>query len=252
MLMNKPLISDDSFVADIVTQDYRTSNVFVKYDIDYCCNGKSTLRSACEERGLNVEVIKQQLNEALITVNYSASLDFNDWPVDFLIDYIEYVHHYYLRENLSAVEQQLNKILSQHHTKFPYLRELRDFFIGLKTDIIPHLEQEEKIIFPYIKQIAHAHQSKESYASLLVRTLRKPVENIILHEDEKLAQYLHRFRKLTNNYSTPGNASISYRICMARLKELDMDLSQHIHLENNILFPKALQMERELLAIKTS
>ena len=130
--------------------------------------------------------------------------------------------------------------------------ELRDFFVGLVKDIIPHLDQEEKIIFPYIKQIAHAHQSKESYASLLVRTLRKPVENLMHHEDEKLAQYLHRFRKLTNHYSIPSNAGVAYRTCMAKLNELDNDLTQHIHLENNILFPKAIQMEQELLGKKTN
>jgi len=244
------LIKDDSFISDIVTQDYRTSNVFLKYNIDYCCNGKFTLRSACEDKGLDLEQIKLQLKESILTINYSNSLDFNEWPIDFLIDYIEYVHHHYLRTNLSSVQEILDKIVISQHNKFPYMRELRDFFVGLVKDIIPHLDQEEKIIFPYIKQIAHAHQSKESYASLLVRTLRKPVENLMHDEDEKLAQYLHRFRKLTNHYSIPLNSGIAYRTCMAKLRELDNDLTQHIHLENNILFPKAIAMEQDLLGRK--
>src|SRR5689334_4903694 len=244
------VIKDDSFVSDIVTQDYRTSNVFLKYNIDYCCNGKFTLRSVCEEKGLDVEQVKFQLKEVLRTVNHSSSLDFNEWPIDFLIDYIEYVHHHYLRTNLSIVQEVLDKLVIAQQNKYGFLRELRDYFVGLVGDIIPHLDQEEKIIFPYIKQIAHAHQSKESYASLLVRTLRKPVENIMHHEDEKLAQYMHRFRKLTNNYSIPLSAGIGYRTCMAKLKELDNDLTQHIHLENNILFPKAIAMENDLLGRK--
>ena len=250
MNTTESLIKDDSFISDIVIHDYRTSNVFLKYNIDYCCNGKFTLRSVCEDKGLDVEQIKLQLKESIRTINYSNSLDFNDWPIDFLIDYIEYVHHHYLRSNLAGVQEMLDKIVISQQSKFPYMRELRDFFVGLVIDIIPHLDQEEKIIFPYIKQIAHAHQSKESYASLLVRTLRKPVENLMHHEDEKLAQYLHRFRKLTNYYSVPLNAGIAYRTCMAKLKELDNDLTQHIHLENNILFPKAIAMEKELLGKK--
>jgi len=247
---NEPFIKDDSFVCDIVTQDYRTSNVFLKYNIDYCCNGKFTLKNACEEKGLDVQEVKKQLNQSIRNINTSNSLDFNDWPVDFLIDYIEYVHHHYLRNNLSAVQELLDKIVIMQQRNYSNLRELRDWFVGLTKDILPHLEQEEKIIFPYIKQIAHAYQSKESYASLLVRTLRKPVENIMHHEDEKLAQYLHRFRKLTNHYSIPLHAGVAYRTCMSKLSELDNDLTQHIHLENNILFPKAISMEHDLLARK--
>jgi regulator of cell morphogenesis and NO signaling len=244
------LIKDDSFISDIVIQDYRTSNVFLRHNIDYCCNGKFTLRSVCEDKGLDLEQIKLQLRQSLRTINYSNTLDFNDWPIDFLIDYIEYVHHHYLRTNLSAVQEILDKIVISQQNTLPYLRELRDFFVGLVTDVIPHLDQEEKIVFPYIKQIAHAYQSRESYASLLVRTLRKPVENLMHHEDEKLAQYIHRFRKLTNQYNIPPNTGIAYRTCMNKLQELDNDLMQHIHLENNILFPKAIAMEQDLLGRK--
>ena len=252
MQSTESIIKDDSFVCDIVTQDYRTSHVFLKYNIDYCCNGKCTLRNICEERGLNIQDIKDQLKQSIRASNYSSSLDFNDWPIDFLIDYIEFVHHHYLRSNLNAVKELLDKLVIMQQSRFPFLRELREFFIGLINEITPHMEQEEKIIFPYIKQIAHAHQSKESYAALLVRTLRKPVENLIHHEEEKLAQYIHRFRKLTKHYTVPINAGAAYRTCMTRLRELDNDLAQHIHLENNILFPKAMLMEKELLERDTN
>jgi regulator of cell morphogenesis and NO signaling len=252
MLPNAVMISDDSFITDIVTRDYSTSNVFIKYGIDYCCNGKYTLRTACESRGLSLETVKKELNDAVHSVNSHNSLDFNDWPIDFLIDYIEYVHHHYLRANLAGIEELLKKFVNSQGLRYNSFTELLDYFTGLRKDLLPHLEQEEKVIFPYIKQIAHAYQRKEPYASLLVRTLRKPVENMMHHEDEKLSQYLHRFRKLTNNYSTPINASVSQRACFAKLKELDSDLTQHIHLENNILFPKAMAMEMQLLEKKDS
>jgi len=247
MYLDAGAIKDDSFITEIVTRDYRTSDVFLKYGIDYCCNGKCTLRDICETKGINVDNVKQELNEAMSSMNPSNSLEFNEWPIDFLIDYIEYVHHHYLRENLSRIEQLLARFVNAQKSRYSSVTELMDYFIGLKTDLLPHLEKEEKVIFPYIKQVAHAYQSKESYASLFIRTLRKPLENVMHHEDEKLAQYIHRFRKLTNNYTWPINASIAQRVCFSKLKELDSDLTQHMHLENNILFPKAIKMEQELL-----
>ena len=248
MQLNEVLITDDSYICDIVTQDYRTSGVFLKYGIDYCCGGKLQLREICDSRGLSLDNVKTELHKALQTVNAANSLDFNDWDIDFLIDYIEYVHHHYLKKNLSSIEEILRKLIVSLKLKNPSLLELAQYFASLRSDLMPHLEQEEKIIFPYIKQVAHAYKNKDSYARLLVRTLRKPVENIVHHEDEKLAQYLHRFRKLTNNYTPPPHSSSLHKACYNSLKELDADLMQHIHLENNILFPKALAMERELLA----
>jgi len=117
MYLDAGTIKDDSFITEIVTQDYRTSDVFLKYGIDYCCNGKSTLRAACELKGVDVEQVKQQLNEAVSSVNSSSSLEFNQWPIDFLIDYIEYVHHHYLKKNLSLIEDTLKKLIVSYKIK---------------------------------------------------------------------------------------------------------------------------------------
>jgi regulator of cell morphogenesis and NO signaling len=115
-------------------------------------------------------------------------------------------------------------------------------------EIPPHMKQEEEILFPYIRQIYHAWQHRESYARLLVRTLRKPVEEVMQKEHESTGASLHRMRELTNNYTAPPKACLTHKVTFAKLKELDADLVQHIHLENNILFPKAIAMEKELLA----
>ena len=119
-------------------------------------------------------------------------------------------------------------------------------FNSLYKDIIPHLQQEEEILFPYIRQIAHAYNSKESYASLLVRTLRKPVEEVMKYEHESISRILHSLREYTNNYTPPENACVSHQVAFSMLKELDHDLVQHVFLENEILFPKAIAMEKEL------
>ncbi len=248
MILNGTFIDDETLVTDIVVRDYRTSGVFIKYGIDYCCGGKFSLRDICDTKGLNVETLKKELNTAINNINFSNSLDFKDWDIDFLIDYIEYVHHHYLKQNLSLIADMIDKLIRTLKPKNSNLVELSEYFKGLQNDLIPHLEQEEKIIFPYIKQVAHAYKHQDSFAGLFVRTLRKPVENVMHHEDEKLAQYIHRFRKLTNNYEPPIHSSAAYKACLSKLKELDADLTQHIHLENNILFPKAIAMEKELLA----
>jgi len=240
-------ITNETFIRDIVSQDYRTSSVFFKYNIDYCCGGNASLQTACEIRGLDVDSVRKELSNSVLPTNISRPINFKDWDTSFLIDYIKHVHHDYLWENLPQMESVLRRFFDGHKKKYTWLPELLDFYLSLQEELKPHLQQEEDVIFPYIKQIARAYKNRESYAALLVRTLRKPIEQIMQHEEEKLSQFLHRFRKLTNNYQPPADACISHKICFQKLKELDNDLSLHIHLENNILFPKAIAMEQEML-----
>src|SRR5690606_20812853 len=117
----------------------------------------------------------------------------------------------------------------------------------LCMEIIPHLDEEEKVIFPYIRQLAHAFDDREPYAVLLVRTLRKSLDKTILHEQENIAKYLIEFRRLTNDYNPPRDACLTHRVALAKLKELDQDLNQHLYLENDILFPRALSIEQQLI-----
>jgi len=243
-------IRDDSYVTDIVTQDYRASDVFRKYGIDFCCGGRLPLQIACEIRGLDVELIKKELYNSLRNIHVSNSINFKDWSVDFLVDYIVNVHHSYLITNLPEILNTLGHFVGGHKTQYPWLGELLESLYQLREEILPHIEEEEKVIFPYVKQIAHAYESREPYAALLVRTLRKPVEKMMNNEHEHIGKYLHRFRELTNNYVPPAAACISHKVAFEKLKELDNDLVQHIHLENNILFPKAITMEKELLQDK--
>src|SRR5687768_14533322 len=250
MFLNTIDIRNDSFVTDIVIQDYRTSGVFRKYGIDYCCGGKLPLQMVCETRGLDTELIKKELKEALRTIQVSSSTNFSNWSVDFLVDYIINVHHTYLINNFPDIVDTVERFVEGHKSKYPYLTDLKESLVTLRDELLPHLEKEEKIIFPYIKQIAHAYERHEPYAALLVRTLRKPVENMMDHVYEQIVKSLHQVRHLTNNYTPASNACISHKVAFFKLKELDNDLVQHIHLERNILFPRAIAMEKEMLALK--
>ena len=247
MFLKKNNINKESFVSDIVRNDYRTASVFRKHDIDFCCGGKWALGTMCEMKGIDPDLLRKELEESVRNVQLSNSIQFNNWDIDFLIEYIVNVHHHYLRKALPEIKVHLTHFITDHAEKYPYLNDVLKQFNYLTKDLLPHLQQEEEIIFPYIRQISHAYESKESYASLLVRTLRKPVEQVMNHEHETVSTALRRLRDLTNNYVVPVDACVSHRVAFSLLEELDNDIAQHIYLENHILFPKAMAMEKELL-----
>ena len=247
MYQNIYKIEPFSFVTDIVKHDYRTAEIFRKYDIDFCCGGKWPLEMVCQNKNLNIEEVIKGLQKIVTQSASNAALDFDSWDIDFLVDYIYNIHHQYLKKALIETREQVNKFLDEHRTKFPELAELEFIMNRFMKEIPPHMKQEEEIFFPYIKQIHHAYKHRESYARLLIRTLRKPIEEVMLKEHEATGSSLHRLRKITNNYTTPEKACITHKVTFAKLKELDKDLVQHIHLESNILFPKAIKMEQELL-----
>jgi len=237
-------------VTDIVTSDYRTASVFRKYNIDFCCGAKIPLETACTMRGLSVETVKSDLENAIRTISVSTSLRFDEWKLDFMADYIVRMHHDYLKTALPETMEFLKRFADGHRKKYGYLTELENVFLDLIQEMLPHLTQEEEILFPYIRQIAHAYYNNEPYAGLLVRTLSKPVADVMKHEHETVSRVLNRMRELTGNYAAPQNACTSHKVAFLKLLEIDNDLVQHMHLENNILFPKAIAMEKEMLQRK--
>jgi len=241
-------INPDWSVSEIVNSDYRTAEVFRKYGIEFCCSGKWPMRMVCELKNLDLNIVSNELEGSVRTICLPNSLDFGEWSIDFLTDYIVNVHHQYLKRALPETKGNLARFVESHRDKFSYLPRLLEIFIGVSNYTLPHLQEEETIIFPYIRQISHAYLSKESYAALLVRTLRKPVENVMNHENESLNSLLSQMRQLTDDYTPPDRACTSHRVVFSKLLEIDNDMVQHLYLENEVLFPKAIAMEKELLA----
>jgi regulator of cell morphogenesis and NO signaling len=247
MFLQTTIIDRNFPVSDIVKSDFRTADVFRKYGIEYCCGGKWPLAIACEMKGADFSAVYEDLEKAIRNVHVPATTDFSNWSINFLTDYIVNIHHEYLKKALPQLLDYIIRFAEGHRKKFAYLDEAQQIVNQLIRYMMPHLQQEEEVIFPYIRRIAHAYSSKESYASLLVRTLRKPVEDIMHHEHAMVLKSILRLRTLTDNYTTPENSCISHKVTFHKMKEVDNDLAQHMHLENEILFPKAIAMEKELL-----
>jgi len=251
MFLNQIEINGDSPVADIVARDYRTADVFREHGISYCCSGKAPLKLACEMRGIDVNTIKAELEEATRSRSISSLIDFTEWDLSFLIEYLLNVHHKYLKTSLPAMQSLLKNFVAEHEKKFPYLLQLEQQFQQLDRLLHTSMTREENEIFPYLRQIAHAHKHKEPYAKLFIRTLRKPVEEAFFKGHTAIMTTLFIIRKQTQSYTTPENVCLNHKVVIAKLKEIDEDLAQHIFIEESILFPKLLQMEKDLLEQQT-
>ncbi|HRN57452.1 MAG TPA: DUF542 domain-containing protein [Agriterribacter sp.] len=250
MLEGIKRIEADACVSDIVKTDYRTAAVFKKYDIDFCCGGKFPLEMICANKGLAITELLRELEAATYTTASYAVHEYHTWKPDFLADYIIHVHHRYLEKALAEAAAYLRHLTQKHAAQYVYLPELRDTFETFSGIITPRQQQEEEIIFPYIRQVTRAYLNKESYAGLLVRTLRKPVEQVMLQEQKTVETLIRQMRELTHHYTPPKNACITHTVALLKLQELDNDTVHHIHLENDMLYPRVLIMETELMSQK--
>lgn len=236
----------ESRVTAIVRDQFRTADVFRKYDISFCCGGNVPLAMVCANKGLVLEELLYELDSAS-KEQCLPPLDFANWPLDFLTEYIGHVYHSYLEKNLENTASYLSTFLLGHQQKFPELLELETVYQKLSSEMTSHIRQEREVLFPYIRQVYHAYRNKESYARLLVRTLRKPVEEILLREQKGILFYLNRMRTLTQEYVLPEKTCPQHRVCFLKMKELDQMIRQELSLENDSLFPRAVAMEKELL-----
>ena len=158
----------DKTVAEIVRADYRTADVFKKFGINYCCGGKVLLEEACFAKEISYPLVVQELEKATRTISLSNNLQFDSWKIDFLIDYMNNVHHVYLYNTLPPLQINLLSFTNSHRKQFAYLDELLEEFEDFSTLLLIHNKHEEEVIFPYIKQIENTHRRKETYGNLFV------------------------------------------------------------------------------------
>ncbi len=235
-------------VSEIVKRNYQTADVFSKYGIDYCCGGKWPLKMICENRGLDTDKIIEELHLAQYEMHFSHLINFGEWDVDFLVDFIIHIHHRYFVASLPGITSLVESFINKHKEKYPGLADLTQHIKDLSGIILKGIHRKQEVLFPYIKQISHAHAGKELYARAFARTLKKPLEEVMQTETQQVNEILSLFRIKTNSYTPPENSCVTHKVVFARLREVDINLQHNRRLEYDILFPRALAMERELIA----
>lgn len=229
-------------VGQIASKDIRKADAFRKLGIDFCCGGKRKLKDALRDAGVTQEQFEETLAAAATLPASQQPLDFAAWQPGFLIDYIVNVHHQYVRESGPIIEGLASKVASRHGDRHPELFALSEQVQLLLSDLYSHLEKEEGVVFPAIKQLVQA-RDKEGMQDAPDLNL---VIGLMEVEHASAGDDLKRLRKISNDYQLPQAACNSYTYLFEKLKEFENNLFNHIHLENNILFPKALKISQQL------
>jgi regulator of cell morphogenesis and NO signaling len=229
-----------------VKQDYRTADVFKKWQLNFCCGGEMALKTLCESRQLDFEIVARELQEATRDMKISSQINFQEWKIDFLIDFITHVHHDYIYQVLPPLKNALETFAITHTHKFPELVNIIGLVEKLFKKLIIHNTHEDEIIFPYIKQMYSAYKRNEVYGNLFVRTLRKPL-NMVEKEQHEISDLLNTLKLITSDFFPPVKVCSSYQVLLSKLRDLYENLLQHQYLEREILFPKAIEIEQKLL-----
>jgi regulator of cell morphogenesis and NO signaling len=226
-------------LGNLVTEHPRRAGILEDFGIDYCCGGKRSLEEACDEKELDVEEVCRQLAWCDLRESADSSWDWSYAAPSPLIDDIVNVHHGYLRSELPALTELLDKVVAAHGRRHPELCEVRTVFAGLRHELHVHMQKEEQILFPWIRDLEMCRHPFSRHG----HSVTNPIS--VMEDDHKTAgEALHRLHVLTGGYEPPDDACASYRVLLARLRELERDLHWHIHKENNVLFPMAVELER--------
>ncbi|WP_426790634.1 iron-sulfur cluster repair di-iron protein [Sphingobacterium sp. WOUb80] len=228
--LGKPLESETlETVGNIAAADIRKAEVLKQLGVDFCCGGKQTLKEAAHSIGLNEIELRRRLNQSEELPIAGPPLNFKDWDTDFLSDYIKNVHHRYVREKGPIIQELAHKVADVHAQQYPELVSLSKELDAFLDDLYHHLDKEEKQLFP-------ATKNDQELTSKQVDQLIQ----FLISEHEDSGKELQQLRKITHNYTLPANACNSYMSLFSQIESFESDLLQHIHLENNILFPKLL------------
>lgn len=237
-------IQEKTIIGELVAQDYRAASVFKKYGIDFCCQGNRTIQEACEAKNIDTSAVINDLNEVNKTPTESTT-DYQSWPIDLLADYIEKKHHRYVEDKTQEIKPYLDKICRVHGDRHPELLEINNLFNEAAGELAMHMKKEELVLFPFIRKMVKARQENTQLDAPHFGTVENPIQ-MMRHEHNTEGERFRKIEALSNNYTPPADACNTYRVTFALLKEFEADLHLHIHLENNILFPKAIELEKHL------
>ncbi|MBX2927718.1 MAG: iron-sulfur cluster repair di-iron protein [Saprospiraceae bacterium] len=234
-------MSNQKTIGETVAADYRTAAVFKQFGIDFCCGGKRSIEQVCLQKGIDPVLLEQALEQAQRSEGRPA-MNPDAWELSFLADYIVNKHHVYVQERLPQLVEYADKVARVHGEKFPPNLEVAALVSTLRDELTAHMLKEEKILFPYVKVMEKARKAGHAVPVPSFGTAAGPV-NVMEAEHEVAGEILSRLREITGDYALPAEACNTWRVLWSLLAEFEEDLHEHVHLENNILFPKALEME---------
>lgn len=238
------MINTGTTVREVAMQLPQSTRLFEKLRIDYCCGGQRPLAEACASAGVDVGEVMEML-AGVTQSEDTAAVDFQNASLSELITHILDTHHVFTKSEMERLQSLTNKVIGAHGANHPELLHLGELWQRLCADLKPHMFKEEQILFPYMIALAQAAEHKSAAPFAPFGTVNNPIRMMMMEHDTA-GEILRELRALTSDYKAPADACISYQTLYQALENFERDLHQHIHLENNILFPKALAMENTL------
>ncbi|HLT75458.1 MAG TPA: iron-sulfur cluster repair di-iron protein [Ohtaekwangia sp.] len=229
---------DTISIADVAIAFPYALDILNEYHLDYCCGGKRLFTNACAKAGADPAEVWSKLNRTRDNRSGDSRMNFASWNVSLLIDFVVQHHHGYVRESIPRIQELMDKVCNAHGSDTPHLLTVRDNFNALADELLQHLPKEELILFPAMRRMFGDTPAEEE-RNVIVGGLNAPID-VMEDEHERAGQLVKEIRVLTQNYTVPEHACPTYRLAFLMLNQFDNDLMQHIHIENNILFPKAL------------
>ena len=234
-IATETILTEQRTIRDVVVEDYRTAAVFQKYDLDFCCGGGVSIERACEKKGIDVSALLSDLKSTLAEPSAGDSR-MNAWSAPLLIDYIEENHHAWVRSVVPAVRQHAEKVARVHGPGRPSLVEVNERFQRMADELEAHMQAEEKKLFPLIRRLTVPQDDTAE--------LKEKVKGIIdkMERDHTEAgDDMREIRRLTDDFTPPSDACMTYKVLFQELKDFETDLHRHVHLENNLLHQKVLK-----------
>lgn len=239
-----PIAEKPLTIGEMVVADYRKAEVFRQFGIDYCCGGKKPLEEVCQKKNIDPAAVWQ----ALENLNKQAENQEENWtdkPLQELTAHIVGVHHQYVLQALPMLNELTIKVARVHGERHPELIEIAQHFYAIAQELQMHMQKEEHILFPFIEKMAAARQEERPLPTPMFGSVSNPI-HMMESEHESAGEAMEAIRQLSADFTPPAEACTSYRVLFAKLEEFERDLHRHVHLENNILFPRALQLEQQL------
>jgi regulator of cell morphogenesis and NO signaling len=232
-------------IGQMVAEDYRIAQVFKNHKIDFCCKGNRSIQEVAEKNNLDITILLGEIDEVQ-SRNITDNTDFKSWSLDLLADYIEKKHHRYVEEQIPILKQYLNKLCKVHGERHPELLKITEHFNASAGELAMHMKKEELLLFPWVRKMVKAEKLNEQLDRPHFGTVKNPIA-MMMQEHENEGDRFRLIAALTDDYNPPADACSTYRVAFSLIKEFEEDLHRHIHLENNILFPKAEILEQKFI-----